>query len=133
MKKIKSILACIAIALILTWGCSKKADNPTEKIAGTANKTWHPVKETNASGDKEKLTETEKNETWTFYTNGTLSMNLTDQSIKGSWGYNVANKTLTITPDDGSGARQFAVENLSDDNMKLRAGDGSEMKLEAED
>lgn len=133
MQKIKSILACLAIAVLLTWGCSKKADNPNEMIAGTANKTWHPAKETNSEGDKEKLTEAEKNEAYVFYTNGTMSMNLTDRAIKGNWIYDPAAKTLTLTPEDGSGSKQFTVEDLSDDKMKLKAPDGSEMKLEAHD
>jgi hypothetical protein len=133
MKKIKSILACIAIAVLLTYGCNKKDDNPNAKIAGTTNKTWHPVKETNAEGDKEKLTDQEEKESWVFYNNGTMSMNLATQAMKGSWSYEAAGKSLTITPDDGSGSKQFTVEDLTDDKMKLKAADGSEMKLEAED
>jgi antitoxin component YwqK of YwqJK toxin-antitoxin module len=132
MQIIKSTFGVMLMALALTFGCSKKADNPNEMIAGTSNKTWHPEKETNATGDKEKLSDEEKNESWVFYTNGTMAMNLTSQSVKGNWIYDASGKTLTITPEN-MGSQQFAVEDLSNDKMKLKAADGSEMKLEAKD
>jgi antitoxin component YwqK of YwqJK toxin-antitoxin module len=132
MQKLKSTLTCLLIGLALSFGCSKKADNPNAMIAGTSNKTWHPEKETNAAGDKEKLSDDEKNEAWVFYSNGTMAMNLTSQSVKGNWIYDASGKTLTITPEN-MGSQQFIVEDLSDDKMKLKAEDGSEMKLEAED
>jgi hypothetical protein len=133
MRKIKSILACLGIAVLLLNACDNKADNPTAKIAGSNNKTWHPVKETNSEGDKEKLTDQEEKEAWVFYTNGTMAMNLTTTTVKGNWIYDGSSKTLTITPDDGSGSKQFTVEDLTDDKMKLKAADGSELKLDADD
>ena len=130
MKTLTYILS-LAVLVLFMPACEEEK-NPNEMIAGDNHKTWHPAKETDASGDKEKLSDEEKDESWVFYSNGTMSMNLASQSVKGDWRYDAAAKELVVTPEGGP-AMSFAVEELSDDKMKLKAGDGSEMKLKAED
>ena len=51
-------------------GCNSKSDSMTneEKIAGKEEKTWKAQRETDASGDKDKLTRDEKRQTVTLQT-----------------------------------------------------------------
>ena len=110
-------------------GCSNKSDSMTneEKIAGTEEKTWKAQKETDATGDKDKLTKDEKRQTITFWRNGNVKMGDGDQMMSGQWKLEGSNLGLVFTGSDVS--ENFTLLELDNDEMKLKAGDGSEMTM----
>lgn len=125
-------LGMLLFAFLLVTGCNnnKKEENVAQLISGASSKTWYPVRETNASGDKEKLDANEKRESWVFYSNGQVSMNLTNQVIQGNWTYDPNTKVIAVTPSGSTTAQTFTVESADEDDLHLKTGEGSEMKLE---
>jgi len=98
-----------------------------EKIAGKEEKTWKAQKETDASGDKDKLTRNEKRQTITFWRNGNVKMGDGNEMLSGQWKLEGNNLALVFTGSDVS--ENFTLVELEDDEMKLRAGDGSELTM----
>ena len=72
----------VLLFIFVLSGCSSGSDSMTneEKIAGKDEKTWKAQKETDASGDKDKLTRDEKRQTITFWRNGNVKMGDGDRS-----------------------------------------------------
>ncbi|RYD76334.1 MAG: hypothetical protein EOP53_14890 [Sphingobacteriales bacterium] len=135
--KIRNIMAALSFAFLCVFATAcnnnKNDVNVAQMISGASSKTWHPVRETNASGDKEKLDANEKRESWVFYSNGQVSMNMTSQAIQGTWNYDPNTKLMSITPSGSTMAQTFTVVDADEDDLHLKAGDGSEMKLETRD
>lgn len=122
------------LATFSFFACERKSDQPAAQlISGVTSKTWYPDEAKTAGGDNENLSSTEKKENWVFYSNGTMSMNLSTQAMQGRWSYDEGSKTLTITPDGSTTARSFTVTKLDEDDMKLSTSDGSVMELETRD
>lgn len=121
-------LYVLLFALVFS-GCNKTSDSMTneEKIAGKEEKTWKAQKETDASGDKDKLTRDEKRQTITFWRNGNVKMGDGQQMLSGQWNLEGDNLALVFTGSDVS--ENFTVLELDDDEMKLRAGDGSQLTM----
>jgi hypothetical protein len=115
--------------MLLLTACGKKADSISneEKIAGTEIKTWKATKETDASGDKDKITRDEKRESITFLRNGNVKMGDNENSMQGKWTY--ADNTLSLQFDNENHTENFTVLELNDDLMRLKAGDGSELTM----
>jgi hypothetical protein len=123
----------IMAMLATNFACnSNKNDNPNLLIAGTTSKTWKTVKETMPSGDKDKITDEEKKEKIQFFANGTFVMSSPTENANGTWTYDPNAKNLSMQFAGADVTENFSVLNLEDDEMKLKAGDGSEMKLEKE-
>jgi hypothetical protein len=125
-----TIYSTLIILFFLASGCkdSKKettANNPTAMIAGDNQKTWKAERETDAEGDKDRLTRDEKKESITFFNNGNMRMSGTGDSREGTWTYTGNELSLQFTGENVS--ENFAVLELTNDIMKLRANDGSEM------
>jgi lipocalin-like protein len=122
----------IPLLFILTVAaCSKKSNTALsneEKIAGASEKTWEASRETNAEGDKDKLTRDEKKEKITFWRNGNVKMGNGAESMSGQWSYAGSTLTLHFTGKDVT--ENFNVEELSEDKIKLKAADGSTMTME---
>mgnify|MGYP001627193711 CR=1 FL=1 len=129
MNKIFTIMLFAAFLLNACGG--KKDQNVAQLISGTSSKTWYAVKETNATGGKETLTDDEKEATWVFFMNNTMTITDRGQIINGNWSYDPASKSLIVTPGNSTTARTFRVEDIDDKEMELKAGDGSELKLKA--
>lgn len=119
----------IVLFLFALSGCSNKSDSMTneEKIAGTEEKTWKAQKETDATGDKDKLTKDEKRQTITFWRNGNVKMGDGNQMMSGQWKLEGSNLGLVFTGSDVS--ENFTLLELDNNEMKLKAGDGSEMTM----
>lgn len=122
----------IVIVMLMFVGCKDKSDSMTneQKIAGDGQKTWVAKRETDATGDKDKLTKAEKKEVITFWSNGNVKMTDGNQSQSGQWSFNGGTLTLAFAGADVT--ENFTVLELDDDKMKLKAGDGSEMVMEPE-
>ena len=110
-------------------GCNSKSDSMTneEKIAGKEEKTWKAQRETDASGDKDKLTRDEKRQTITFWRNGNVKMGDGNEMLSGQWKLEGNNLALVFTGSDVS--ENFTILELENDEMKLQAGDGSELTM----
>jgi len=98
-----------------------------EKISGTDSKTWQAKRETNAAGDKDKLTKGEKNERITFSRNGNVQMGDGSSMMNGQWSLEGTNLKLHFAGENVT--ENFVVLELDNDMMKLKAGDGSEMTM----
>jgi hypothetical protein len=117
----------VLLFIFVLSGCNSGSDSMTneEKIAGKDEKTWKAKKETDASGDKDKLTRDEKRQTITFWRNGNVKMGDGDQMMSGQWTLQGDNLALVFAGSNTS--ENFTVVELEDDEIKLRAGDGSEL------
>ena len=122
----------ISLFVFVAAGCGGGSDSMTneEKIAGNEEKTWKAQKETDASGDKDKLTRDEKRETITFWRNGNVKMGDGNQMLSGQWKLEGDNLGLVFAGSNVS--ENFTVLELDKNEMKLRAGDGSEMTMKAD-
>jgi heat shock protein HslJ len=101
-----------------------------EKIAGQDQKTWKAQKETDASGDKDKLTRDEKRQTITFSRDGNVKMGDGNEMMSGQWKLEGNNLGLIFTGSTVS--ENFTIIELDDDEMKLKAGDGSQLTMKAD-
>lgn len=143
----KRFLAVLLIAGVLTACNNDKKDgastnetantteasdkNSNEKlIAGDSEKTWKAKRETNSEGDKDKLTKAEKEQRITFWRNGNVKMGDDTQTMDGKWSYSGSTLTLQFTGENVT--ENFTVVELEDDEIKLRAADGSEMTMKPE-
>jgi hypothetical protein len=143
----KNILMMLLIAGALT-ACNDKKDNDARSdsantteaasdktaneklIAGDTEKTWKARRERNSEGDKDKLTKAEKEQRITFWRNGTVKMGDDTQTMTGQWSYSGSTLTLQFTGENVT--ENFTVVELEDDEIKLRAADGSEMTMKPE-
>lgn len=124
----KNLLYAALVFLALS-GCGNKSDSMTneEKIAGASEKTWEAKRETDASGDKDKLTREEKKEKITFSRNGNVKMGDGNEMLSGQWSLEGNNLSLHFAGENVT--ENFTVVELEDDNIKLKANDGSEMTM----
>ncbi len=126
----KNLILPFFLFLLIANGCGKKAETSSsrdDKIAGETEKTWIAVRETNAEGEKDKLTRDEKKEKITFWRNGNVKMGDNDQAMSGQWSYE--GSTLTMHFADQDVTENFTVIELTNDKMRLKAGDGSELVM----
>lgn len=130
MKIKKTVLLWMLCLSVMVFGCQNKADDK-EAFYGKGSKTWRLTKETNSEGKKEKLSDAEKQDVLRFNSDGSFSANTAEGNAEGSWQYDPSAKLLTLQFAGASVTESHSVVNLSDDQIKLKAGDGSEMTLEA--
>lgn len=125
----KLIVVWVLSLSIFVLGCQK--GNNKEAFYGKGSRTWHVAKETNSAGKKEKLSDAEKQDILRFNSDGTFSANTSQGNAQGNWEYNEGAKQLSLQFAGASVTETHTVEDLSEDRIKLKAGDGSEMTLEA--
>jgi len=136
MKDLKvknAFLAFYLFALIFAVGCNKKNEaGGTANLYGKDSKRWTTDKEKNAGGDKVKQTEEDKNTVLQFFSNGNFSMNSNLQTMSGTYRYDQAARSLMLTPNGSQTSMSFEVTKLDENDLNLKAPDGSIMELEAE-
>jgi len=121
------------VLLLLTASCKSKNEVATAAtFSGNESKTWKAIKETTSTGDKDKITGAEKNQEIQFFANGSFSMRSSTENVSGKWTYDAMAKNLSLQFVGSTMTENFQVLNISDDKMKLQAGDGSQMNLEAQ-
>ncbi|KAA5547988.1 hypothetical protein F0145_08615 [Adhaeribacter rhizoryzae] len=119
------------IMLVLA-SCQDKNKTPTASmISGDTSKTWKATRETNAAGDKDKITGAEKSEVIQFYANGSFSMRSSSQNASGKWTYDAMARSLVLQFVGSDMTENFQVVSLTEDEMKLQSPSGT-MNLEAE-
>ncbi|PZX57687.1 lipocalin-like protein [Algoriphagus ratkowskyi] len=117
--------------LFIADSCTNKELTNEQKLSGESSKTWTAKREFNAEGDKEKLTREEKKESMTFYSNGKFNMKSGTDAMSGTWTISGDN-TLSLVFENSSMSENFQIIKLDDDDARLRAGDGSELVLDAD-
>lgn len=119
--------------LLFAAGCQKKDTVGTASmLTGADSKTWKTEKETTAAGEKDKLTKDEKQQEIQFFANGSFSMRSPTQNASGKWTYDAMAKSLSLQFVGSDLTENFQVLNLTDDELKLQAADGSQMILETD-
>ena len=115
------------IGLIISLIACKRPDELTaeEKIAGKEEKTWESKRETDPTGDVDRLSRRERKESITFWRNGNVRMGDDNQIMTGQWSLEGNNLKLQFTGSDVS--ENFTVLKLDKNELRLRAVDGSEM------
>ncbi|NEM96678.1 lipocalin family protein [Pontibacter burrus] len=126
----KTALTMLLAIVLVSCGGDKAGTE--SMLSGTSSKTWKAKKETNAAGDKDKLTDAEKEQNIQFYADGRFAMGGASTLQTGTWNYDQAAKKLTLQFENQDMTENFDVLKLSDKELRLRAGDGSEMIMEAE-
>jgi hypothetical protein len=125
------VMAFVMMAFMASCGGNKDNAGNANMISGGSSKTWKAHKETTASGDRDKLTKEEKQETMQFYSDGRFAMGGGGQLETGTWNYDQAGRRLSLTFQNSDVSQNFTVEKLTDKEMHLVAGDGSKMELKA--
>ena len=147
MKKIITHISILFLFIIFAAACgdkkegagnaeaekgTKKAedvkDNIAELLAGTTSKKWHIVRQTDASGDKVKVTTAEKDETLSLFNDGRFSITDAEQTSTGTWATE-GSHTLIMHFDGKDVTESFAIIDLNKEKIELKAADGSEMIL----
>lgn len=126
------VMAIVLVAFMASCGGNSDNVGNANMISGGSSKTWKAHKETTASGDKDKLTREEKDETMQFYSDGRFAMGGGGALQTGTWNYDQAGKRLSLTFEGADVSQNFTVEKLTDKEMNLVAGDGSKMQMKAD-
>src|SRR5690606_36970476 len=130
LKQIQHVLA--ALLLVVLVSCSGKEEvGSTSLITGASSKTWKIEKAVDATGDKEKLTDHEENEALQFFADCRFSTTGGAALQTGTWTFDQAAKTLSLQFEGATTQEVFNVVKLTEDEMRLKAADGSEMVLSA--
>lgn len=119
----------IPLFVFVLSGCGNKSDSMTneEKIAGESEKTWKAQKETDATGDNDKLTRDEKRQTITFWRNGNVKMGDGNEMLTGQW--KLEGNSLGLVFAGSNVEENFTILALDKSELKLRGGDGSELTM----
>jgi hypothetical protein len=126
------VMAFVLMAFMTSCGGDKDNAGNANMISGGSSKTWKASKETTASGDRDKLTREEKQETMQFYSDGRFAMGGGGQLETGTWNYDQAGRRLSLNFEGADMSQNFTVEKLTDKEMHLVAGDGSKMQMKAD-
>ena len=120
----------LTLAMVSCGGEDKAGDQ--SMISGGNSKTWRADKELTASGDKDKLTDEEEQETMQFYADGRFALGGGGSLQTGTWSYDKAAKRLSLQFEGQGVSENFTVEELTEDEMVLVANDGSRMEMKAD-
>ena len=101
-------------------------------LYGTDSKVWKTAKEKDASGDKVKQTDAQKEERLQVFANGQYTMTSPQASVSGKYTFDQTAKTITLTPNGGTTANTFMVETLTEDKLTLKSAQGASLMLEKE-
>lgn len=130
----KRNLTLVCFTLLLgAAGCQKKDTvGNASMLTGADSRTWKTEAETTATGEKDKITSEEKKQEIQFFANGSFSMRSPTQNASGKWTYDAMAKNLSLQFVGSDLTENFQVLQLTDDDLKLQAKDGSQMILEAD-
>ena len=123
--------ALLSLTLFAAACNSNKAGEGADAtyLSGDDHKEWKAVKEYTASGDKDKIEGSEKDERMTFYRNGQFTASAASSTEQGTWTYTDASQTLSLQFNGESNTENFKVEELTKNRVTLVAGDGSKIVL----
>jgi len=119
--------AIATFCVFLFFSCGNGNVSHEEMLAGEKEKTWEATRETNAQGDREKLSREEKKERITFWRNGDVRMGDDNQAMTGKW--TLQGNTLSINFTGANVSENFGIVSLEKNEVVLRAGDGSQLVM----
>ncbi len=125
------ILAFVFIITLAGCGDNDKVGS-NSLISGSNSKTWKADKELTATGEKDKLTDEEKQASMQFYADGRFALGGGGMLQTGTWSFDQTAQRLTLQFEDQEMTENFEVLKLTEDKMELKAADGSVMKMESE-
>jgi hypothetical protein len=125
---LNSLLAMLFAVVLVSCGGEEKVGTEN-MISGTSSKTWVAEKELTASGDKDKLTKEEKQETMQFYADGRFAMGGGGALETGTWSFDQSARRLTLQYEEQNMAMTFDVTKLTEKEMTLRDAQGGTMEL----
>ncbi|OGX92048.1 hypothetical protein [Hymenobacter coccineus] len=131
----RSFLASFALLLslfVVACGNDKGKVEAVNMLYGTDSKVWKTAKETDATGDKVKQTDVQKQEELRIFSNGNYTMTSAAESVSGKYTFDQAAKTIMMTPTGATAGNQFTVETLTDDKLTLVGTSGAKLMLEKE-
>lgn len=128
----QNIFALFIMLVMVSCGGSGEKVGSESMISGASNKTWKANKEFDASGEKDKLTREEESETIQFYADGRFALGGGEALQTGTWSFDKSANRLSLNFENQEIAENFEVTKLTEDEMNLKAADGSEMRLKAE-
>lgn len=124
------LLLLLPFLALVSCGDNKEDENPRQLIAGESSKSWQAKRESDAQGDKQKLSNTEQEQRMEFYSNGTFQIRDDSEFQSGRWNYNATQKELELVFDDRQDVKEiFHVQELTENKMTLHASDGSTLQL----
>lgn len=124
------LLATLVAFISLLSACSQEGKvGEASSLYGTTSRKWVLDKETAAGGDN--VEQADDNQTFTFFQNGQYTMASSAETMNGKYAYNVAGKTITLTPDGGT-PTEFMIKTLTDDHLTMAVQGGAEIKLKSE-
>ncbi len=125
------LLATLVLFVSLLSACSQEGKvGEASSLYGTTSKKWVLDKETAAGGDK--VAQTDDDQSFTFYQNGTYNMATSMETLTGKYAFDQAGKKVTLTDESMGTDRVFTVTTLTDDHLTLTAPDGSAIKMKSE-
>src|SRR5688500_4967556 len=105
----KNIIVSVFLLLFIATGCRNKsadntsgggttapANNREVMLAGDVEKAWKATRETDATGDKDKLDRGERSERIVFYRSGKVTMTGDAESAHGTWTLDASKLSLHI-------------------------------------
>lgn len=125
---LSTLLAMLFAVVLASCGGEEKVGSES-MISGTSSKTWKADKELTASGDKDKLTDAEQEETMQFYADGRFAMGGGGALETGTWSFDQSAKRLTLQFEDQNMTENFEVTKLTDKEMTLKDAQGGTMEL----
>jgi hypothetical protein len=128
----QTVFGLLVMLIMVSCGNSKEEVGSESMISGATNKTWKADKELDASGEKDKLTREENDQAMQFYSDGRFALGGGGTLQTGTWSFDKSANRLTLNFENQEMAENFEVTKLTDDEMNLKAADGSEMRLKAE-
>ncbi len=122
----------MAVLLTIAFtSCGNKEEIGSESmISGADSKTWVADIEENAAGEEQALTDAEQAQTMQFYADGRFALGGGGTLQTGTWSFDEAAKRLSLQFEDQEVTENFEVVKLDDDELDLRADDGTLMELE---
>ncbi|MCC9167796.1 hypothetical protein [Pontibacter harenae] len=128
----QAMMAVFAIFVMVSCGGNNKVGSENF-LSGPDNKTWRASKQLSATGDTEPLKQEEQEaQTVQFYADGRFAMGGDGANEKGTWSFDQAAKRLSLHFAGQDVTENFEVEKLTENELRLKANDGSTMELEAE-
>lgn len=128
-----ALLALVLAITISSCGGNEEEVGSESMIAGQNSKTWVADKEVDAAGDKDKLTDAEKEQNMQFYADGRFALGGGGMLQTGTWSFDQPAKRLTLQFENEDMTQNFEVLKLDEDEMDLRAEDGTVMEMELKD
>ncbi|RIJ36678.1 hypothetical protein [Pontibacter oryzae] len=136
MKKThKAVAPLFAVLLTIFFtSCGGEEEVGSENmISGADNKTWVVDEEKDASGQEQDLTDTEEAQNMQFYADGRFAMGGNGMLQTGTWSFDQTAKRITLQFEDEDVTQTFEVLKLDDDEMDLKAPDGTTLELEVKE